>query len=165
MTNTPNGDELLPPLTQERIEEIATAHSNYCDYQQQRDGSELCFHTFSTPRLMEFVDACIKEASTLATPPAAPSDAGRVILDACDLIECQAAPVYADEEFGYLEEYLGTIRRALTAPAANFLDPDMPAQELRLHMGELTDSEILTARAAIRWANTRMTAPAKKEGE
>ena len=34
------------------------------------------------------------------------------------------------------------------------LDPDMPPQELRLHMGELTASEIPVARAAIRWANS-----------
>lgn len=33
------------------------------------------------------------------------------------------------------------------------LDPDMPAQELRLHMGELTANEMRVARAAIRWAN------------
>jgi predicted RNA-binding Zn-ribbon protein involved in translation (DUF1610 family) len=34
------------------------------------------------------------------------------------------------------------------------LDPDMPADEMRLHMGELSASEIRVARAAIRWANT-----------
>lgn len=34
------------------------------------------------------------------------------------------------------------------------LDPDMPAQELRLHMGELTASELRVARRAIRWANS-----------
>lgn len=34
------------------------------------------------------------------------------------------------------------------------LNPDMPAAELRLHMGELTEQEIRTARAAIRWANS-----------
>jgi hypothetical protein len=33
------------------------------------------------------------------------------------------------------------------------LDPDMPTQELRLHMGELTPDEVRVARAAIRWAN------------
>jgi hypothetical protein len=36
------------------------------------------------------------------------------------------------------------------------LDPDMPTQELRLHMGELTPDEVRVARAAIRWANTAM---------
>ena len=36
----------------------------------------------------------------------------------------------------------------------NYLNPDMPVQELRLHMGELTDSEVRVARAAIRWANS-----------
>jgi hypothetical protein len=34
------------------------------------------------------------------------------------------------------------------------LDPDMPAEELRLHMGELTASEVRNVRAAIRWANS-----------
>src|SRR6185312_3747489 len=34
------------------------------------------------------------------------------------------------------------------------LDPDMPAQKLRLHMGEMTAQEVRTARAAIRWANS-----------
>lgn len=34
------------------------------------------------------------------------------------------------------------------------LNPDMPAQELRLCMGELTRDEMLVARAAIRWANS-----------
>lgn len=35
------------------------------------------------------------------------------------------------------------------------LDPEMPTQQLRLHMGELTASEVRVARAAIAWANTR----------
>ena len=35
------------------------------------------------------------------------------------------------------------------------LDPDMPDQEMRLHMGELTAQEMRTARAAIRWANSQ----------
>ena len=34
------------------------------------------------------------------------------------------------------------------------LNPDMSADELRLHMGELTAAEILVARAAIQWANS-----------
>lgn len=46
-----------------------------------------------------------------------------------------------------------TIRAALEAKG---LDPDMPAQELRLHMGELTAAEVRVARAAIRWANTAL---------
>jgi hypothetical protein len=36
---------------------------------------------------------------------------------------------------------------------AELLDPDMPAEELRLHMGEMSAQEMRTARAAIRWAN------------
>lgn len=39
----------------------------------------------------------------------------------------------------------------------NLLDPKMPAQELRLHMGELTSDEMRVARAAIEWANARAT--------
>lgn len=39
---------------------------------------------------------------------------------------------------------------------SNLLDPDMPTQELRLHMGELTNDEVMVARAAIRWANSKM---------
>lgn len=38
------------------------------------------------------------------------------------------------------------------------LNPDMPAQELRLHMGEMTSQEERTARAAIRWANSQRAA-------
>lgn len=35
------------------------------------------------------------------------------------------------------------------------LNPDMPAQQLRMHMGEMTAQEMRTARAAIRWANEK----------
>jgi hypothetical protein len=46
------------------------------------------------------------------------------------------------------------------------LDPDMPAQQLRLHMGEMTAQEMRTARAAIRWANTRLASrPAPHEAD
>lgn len=41
----------------------------------------------------------------------------------------------------------------------SLLDPDMPDQELRLHMGELSGSEIAAARAAIRWANSKIAKP------
>lgn len=37
------------------------------------------------------------------------------------------------------------------------LDPEMPIQELRLHMGEITYRDSLVARAAIRWANTKLS--------
>lgn len=42
----------------------------------------------------------------------------------------------------------------MTAETKAPLDPDMPAEKLRLHMGELTTDELLVARAAIRWANS-----------
>lgn len=41
----------------------------------------------------------------------------------------------------------------MTGPRPELLDPDMPAEEMRLHMGELSPQELRTARAAIRWAN------------
>jgi hypothetical protein len=54
----------------------------------------------------------------------------------------QAAPVAASKRF-----------------ANELLDPEMSASNLRLHMGELTAQEIRTARAAIAWANSRVSAP------
>lgn len=39
------------------------------------------------------------------------------------------------------------------------LDPEMPDQELRLHMGELSAAEVRVARAAIRWANSQILHP------
>lgn len=45
------------------------------------------------------------------------------------------------------------------------LDPEMPAQTLRLHMGELTNDEVLVARSAIRWANTYYSEWLAKQGE
>ena len=57
------------------------------------------------------------------------------------------------------------IQKSLAAPPAQEaqLNPDMPTQELRLHMGELTTDEVLVARAAIRWANTYGITAAQKE--
>lgn len=43
-------------------------------------------------------------------------------------------------------------------PEEGLLNPDMRDDELRLHMGELTASELLVARAAIRWANSKRCA-------
>ncbi|MBB3997259.1 hypothetical protein [Aureimonas pseudogalii] len=43
---------------------------------------------------------------------------------------------------------------AAQAIHAGLPDPDMPAKQLRLHMGEMTAQEMRTARAAIRWANS-----------
>lgn len=40
----------------------------------------------------------------------------------------------------------------------NLIDPLMPAQEMRLHMGEMTSQELRTARAAIAWANSEAAA-------
>lgn len=57
----------------------------------------------------------------------------------------------------YLNKIIDTIYKVLASQPANLstpLDPDMKADELRLHMGELTAAELLMARAAIRWANS-----------
>ena len=51
------------------------------------------------------------------------------------------------------EERMKRLNPPITLTPA--LDPDMPTQELRLHMGELTNDEILVARASIRWANSK----------
>lgn len=37
---------------------------------------------------------------------------------------------------------------------SDLVDPDMPAEDLRLHMGELHSRELPIVRAAIRWANS-----------
>lgn len=54
-----------------------------------------------------------------------------------------------------------TIRECLELVAREdvreLINPDMPGQQLRLHMGELTPDEALVARSAIRWANTRIS--------
>ena len=55
------------------------------------------------------------------------------------------------------------VRECVAPPAQEAqLNPDMPVQELRLHMGELTTDEVLVARAAIRWANTYGITAAQK---
>jgi len=45
----------------------------------------------------------------------------------------------------------------------NLIDPLMPAQEMRLHMGEMTAKELRTARAAIAWANSAAAALIEQE--
>ncbi|NOG70491.1 hypothetical protein [Roseicella sp. DB1501] len=75
-----------------------------------------------------------------------------------DLDAIEAALKIADRktvEFDLAKASLARLReQMLTVP----LDPDMPAQELRLHMGELTADEMRVARDAIRWANTGRSA-------
>jgi len=65
------------------------------------------------------------------------------------------------------EKYLAEAEALSRTGAVKVLDPDMPAQEMRLHMGEMTAQKMRTARAAIRWANTRLPAlePAAPEGQ
>lgn len=65
-------------------------------------------------------------------------------------------------DYQALLERAEAAERALAERAGGLLDPDMPAQEMRLHMGEMTAQEMRTARAAIRWANTRQ---AERAGE
>lgn len=51
------------------------------------------------------------------------------------------------------------IKQTQKSSTISLLDPDMPEQELKLHMGELTEDEVLVARAAIRWTNEHMLIP------
>ena len=53
---------------------------------------------------------------------------------------------------------------ACQTPRPSPLDPDMPAQELRLCLGEMTAQEMRTARAAIRWANATMARQSPTRG-
>lgn len=81
-------------------------------------------------------------------------------------------PLTVGKEGGYTTESLQWAYEAgQDAVIAVFkrhqLDPDMPAQEIRLHMGELTTQELYAARAAIRWANSIIMAQNEQiaEGE
>jgi hypothetical protein len=53
---------------------------------------------------------------------------------------------------------------ALRLAKEALLNPDMPSQQIRLHMGEMTAQEERTARAAIAWANKTVLAAIEKEG-
>ena len=76
-------------------------------------------------------------------------NAHRAFYDAAKLIAASAPVAPAPQHSPPAQEVL--------------LNPDMPTQELRLHMGELTSDEVLVARAAIRWANTYGITAAQKE--
>ena len=39
---------------------------------------------------------------------------------------------------------------------SGLLNPDMSAEEMRLHVGELTSREVLLVRAVIRWSNSQI---------
>jgi len=98
-----------------------------------------------------------------------------------DLVErLRAYPRQWDLAAGWRDQFGGNARfpdtKALIAEAADALeaaraiastpiDPDMPAQQLRLHMGELTASELRVARAAIAWANTAAQAQAAEAAD
>lgn len=97
-------------------------------------------------------------------------------------------PLPDDYELGCIEDSraspsfrirVGHIRRLAATPLSpipiadnpagetvvNALDPDMPAQEMRLHMGELSAQEMRAARAAIRWANSRRVLACLEPGQ
>jgi hypothetical protein len=84
------------------------------------------------------------------------------------IMRWSALEIVAIREYG--ADMFRAGRLAASAPKAEpappqeaQLNPDMPTQELRLHMGELTTDEVLVARAAIRWANTYGITAAQKE--
>jgi hypothetical protein len=83
------------------------------------------------------------------------------------IMRWSALEIVAIREYG--ADMFRAGRLAASAPKAEpappqeaQLNPDMPTQELRLHMGELTTDEVLVARAAIRWANTYGITAAQK---
>ena len=93
--------------------------------------------------------------------PAPASDALRTAAQA--IVARWDTPHWKDAE--HTGAFIQRLREALAAPPAQEaqLNPDMPVQELRLHMGELSADEVLVARAAIRWANTYGITAAQKE--
>lgn len=54
------------------------------------------------------------------------------------------------------QHHIGKARRHKETLANGLADPEMPAQSLRLIMGEMSAQEIRTARAAIRYANAQV---------
>lgn len=75
----------------------------------------------------------------------------------CECHDCGIRTADCDTELDAIEAW--NTRAEMPQPVTDALDPDMPADQLRLHMGELTPNEVLVARAAIRWANTRNVQP------
>lgn len=70
--------------------------------------------------------------------------------------------IVASESVNALRKLVSAARAPTAHPAQEArLNPDMPVQEFRLHMGELTADEVLVARAAIRWANSQKEAREK----
>lgn len=69
----------------------------------------------------------------------------------------KGVPSYKNDAWAALEVMRPYLAQTKAAVNTLVLDPDMPVQEMRLHMGELSGTEILIARAAIRWANVHQT--------
>lgn len=65
-------------------------------------------------------------------------------------LSCEQCSSYTEARIAALEAQL--------AERVKLLDPDMPAQQLRMHLGEMTAQELRTARAAIRLANSALSA-------
>ena len=122
----------------------------------------------------------VKSAHAAPTAPApqpagwtnADADAARLALELeCLLLDTKDTAIVskwwqsANEALELHRARLQEVRPSPAAPPAQeaLLNPDMPTQELRLHMGELTTDEVLVARAAIRWANTYGITAAQKE--
>jgi len=78
----------------------------------------------------------------------------------------EGAEIITDNEIDAAKEALAALRPYVenhVPDASKMVDPDMPTQQLRLHMGELTANEVRVARAAIRWANAAKETPLERE--
>jgi hypothetical protein len=60
------------------------------------------------------------------------------------------------EEF--VEAKYGVKCRPQMTSSDALLDSDMPSEQIRLHMGEMSAQDVRNVKAAIRWANERATA-------
>lgn len=116
------------------------------------------------PKTMHIEETCIENAENLTDgDPNVKSvnmtqSSGAVAWQVIYWDGSKSKCVYSDEKDAqHCADMLdGTIKPLYSAPVADkadALDPDMPTQELLLHMGELSANEIRVARAAIRWAN------------
>ncbi len=117
--------------------EAATAAAEY-----ESDGNY--WHHFCEKRMAEAVLRALE-----ALPPPPHEEMVEVVKNTMISKGCGdgSAKILAKAAIAALSPWLN---RSNSTP----LDPDMPVDQLRLHMGELTASEIRVARAAIRWANS-----------
>lgn len=95
------------------------------------------------PYLLEVLNFIDKVASLNVV-----TGGGEIVDAATAFLDCQ-------QNAKDLYKKLDAVKWGLKPVYRELLDPDMPAQAMRLHMGEITANEMRVARAAIAWANTK----------